>query len=561
MFFLFLKIYLLHCLIVPLGAYFISKKENNYITYSTQLIYGIILISFIALLINFFFPLKNVINSISILLLLIFMWKKLTSFFLQKEFYIFCFASTLIISILIVGSNVYRPDAGLYHLPYINILNNEKIIIGLSNLHFRYAHTSILQHTSAILNNFIISINGIVLPSALIFSAVLINFISRTFNLIKLNKYNIELYFLIFVQTFIFYKMNRYSEYGNDAPSHLLFFYLLSIILKNKFNVKEVLNTFLLILFIILNKIILVLSFFFIFLIWDKIKILDFFKYKRTYFISVFFVLWLVKNILISGCLIFPVTSSCFDSFKWSNKNLSKEVSIENEAWAKGWPDYLNKNKKNDKLLKIDQYSKNFNWIKTWSSNHLLFMLNLTSIYLLLNIVVFFIFFRVKINNFAKVVESNNLISITVLLLIIFNLFWLIKLPVFRYGYSYNITLIAILFSFIGLKFFTQRDNYKKKYLVFLIICLCIFTLKNLNRLNNIELNYKNYPWPKFYSMDNKYNDYPILEEFYISKKKFYKPASNEYCMYFKSPCINYGNYLNTKLQKSLSYIIVYLDK
>ena len=130
--------------------------------------------------------------------------------------------------LLIIGSNVYRPDAGLYHLPYINILNNEKIIIGLSNLHFRYAHASILQHTSAILNNFVIGINGIVLPSALIFSAILVNFISRTFNLIKLNKYNIEFYFLIFVQIFMFYKMNRYSEYGNDTPSHLLFlsFYL-----------------------------------------------------------------------------------------------------------------------------------------------------------------------------------------------------------------------------------------------------------------------------------------------------------------------------------------------
>ena len=49
----------------------------------------------------------------------------------------------------------YRPDAGLYHLPYISILNENKIIIGLSNIHFEFGHVSILQYLSAIYNNFL----------------------------------------------------------------------------------------------------------------------------------------------------------------------------------------------------------------------------------------------------------------------------------------------------------------------------------------------------------------------------------------------------------------------
>mgnify|MGYP001335870208 CR=1 FL=1 len=88
---------------------------------------------------------------------------------------------------------------------------------------------------------------------------------------------------------------------------------------------------------------------------------------------------------------------------------------------------------------------------------------------------------------------------------------------------------------------------------------MCVFTVKNINRIINIELNYTNYPWPKFYSMNNK-NDYPILNEFYISEKKFYKPAKNNYCMYFKSPCINYGNYLNAKLIKKSGYYFIFLN-
>ena len=60
--------------------------------------------------------------------------------------------------------------------------------------------------------------------------------------------------------------------------------------------------------------------------------------------------------------------------------------------------------------------------------------------------------------------------------------------------------------------------------------------------------------------MDDAKNTYPKLEEFYISEKKFYKPSKDNYCMYFKSPCINYGNYLNAKILIKNSYYIAFLD-
>ena len=37
----------------------------------------------------------------------------------------------------------------------------------------------------------------------------------------------------MFLTIFIFYKINRYSEFGNDAPAHLLMFLLISEIIKN----------------------------------------------------------------------------------------------------------------------------------------------------------------------------------------------------------------------------------------------------------------------------------------------------------------------------------------
>ena len=149
--------------------------------------------------------------------------------------------------LLISKSNTYRPDAGLYHLPYTNILNEEKIIFGLSNLHFRFGHISIIQYTSAIFNNFIFSSNGIIFPSALIYSAILINFCFQILSYLKKRNYNIHLFFLILTIIFISGKIGRYSEFGNDIPAHILFLFLISEVLKHgsKTNIEEIKNFFL----------------------------------------------------------------------------------------------------------------------------------------------------------------------------------------------------------------------------------------------------------------------------------------------------------------------------
>ena len=85
------------------------------------------------------------------------------------------------------------------------------------------------------MNNYLLGVNGIVIPSAILMSSILINFTFRILNKINIKEFNIELYFLLFIQIFIFFKINRYSEYGNDAPAHLLFFYLISILIKKVF--------------------------------------------------------------------------------------------------------------------------------------------------------------------------------------------------------------------------------------------------------------------------------------------------------------------------------------
>ena len=73
---LFLKVFTIHFFLIPIGIFFVSKQENKFITYSTQLVYGIVLISFMALLLNFFTPLNQIINTFTITALLLIIYKR-----------------------------------------------------------------------------------------------------------------------------------------------------------------------------------------------------------------------------------------------------------------------------------------------------------------------------------------------------------------------------------------------------------------------------------------------------------------------------------------------------
>ena len=142
---------------------------------------------------------------------------------------------------------------------------------------------------SAVTNNLIFSINGIVFAGALIASAVIINFSSNLFHYLKIKKLNFHFFFLFSIFIFIIYKMNRYGEYGNDAPAHFVMFLLVSEIIKNlesKNNIsKNIPNYLTLAMFVIMNKVILITSILFPLILFTKKNFLNCLINKKTIFL------------------------------------------------------------------------------------------------------------------------------------------------------------------------------------------------------------------------------------------------------------------------------------
>ncbi len=518
--------------------YYFKKNSNKL---SENAIFGTILVSFIALLTNFFPPLNKVISTIIFIIPFLFFLKIKIS---KKELF-FCFKTSIIVFLLIAYSDINRPDAGLYHLPYTQVLNENKIIVGLSNLHFRFGHISIIQYISAINNNYITGIQSITIPLGSLVVFIIFYFVDEVISFLKNTKFELNDIFSLFVLIYIAYKINRYSAFGNDAPAHLLFFYLISIYLKSEVNYNFLKKTSLTATYIFLNKITLGLAFFIPFTIYLKLNK----KYKIFFsFSSLLIILWLLKNILVSGCLIYPINKTCFYKFSWADKTETIKQNISAEVWSKGWPD------RNDEAITENKFLKNFNWVNTWSSNHLRYILKILIPYIFLLLVILFVFnFYKKNKNKYLFVKDNKKKNVVITISTLGSIIFFLKFPLYRYGYSYLVTLIIFL---IG----SYIHSYnllliKKIFRLILIASIIVFFAKQLDRINN---NYKSYNiWPSIYSFIPNKESIEPKEKIVGTNYKIF--VSEKECMYLRAPCTNIYK-LNIKHKKIIGYDLIYTN-
>ena len=547
MFFFFLKVIITVSFYLVLGKLTVFKilkyENNNSIDYS---IIGIISVSIIALIVNFILPLNLFINSIFffIFFIIFFIFKQK----LKNFDYLFILVVSLLTFLIILFDNEFRPDAGLYHLPYIQILNENNILFGLVNVHSRFGHISIIQYLSAFNLNIFTNKIGIIIPSAIIFSLIYLYFLNDIYKFIKKkDKFSLGKIFSIFIIIYISYKINRYSEFGNDAPAHLLFFYLISKFIyfeKNSFKTAH--NLYLYSAYLFLNKVFFIFTFILPIYFVIKNKKLFFKLSKSIPSLILFF--WILKNILISGCILFPMKISCFSSLQWTNIELTEKSELEADAWTKAWPQNL------DKKLSMKEFTKNFKWLDAWTSVHFKYITKLLLPYLIFITLILIYTINVKKKSLNNLITNEKYFYLLLLSIIGVAGFFL-KFSIYRYGYSYLI-IFFFMISFWSFKFINKEKFLNICKIILPLSLVVIFSKqllryqKNYNKINYVP----NHIFINEEKYDEKYNKIILSNNFpvYYSKTE---------CFYGLSPCTNYrygADNKEIKHKKKLIFNIIY---
>ena len=111
---------------------------------------------------------------------------------------------------------------------------------------------------------------------------------------------------------------------------------------------------------------------------------------------------------------------------------------------------------------------------------------------------------------------------------------WFIKTPLFRFGFSYLISLISLFFAMVCSKY--ENFNNRKIFISLLILCTAVFVGKNSLRLLNYPNQSNSNIWPKIKLYDNEKQ----LKKINTGELKYYESTAESGFGF--APCTHYKN-------------------
>ena len=486
------------------------------------------------LAINFFLPLNKSVVPVLLVIFSLFIFgliesikSKLKNVNLFNQVFI-----PLIVSISSYGIK-FHYDAGAYHLNFQNWIYQERIVLGLSNLNPYYSYGSIQEYISATFQYFNLN-----LLNYFVELTFFVSFLGLLHTLIRQNKN----YFLknsaLLLSIFLFLDNFGFKGGGNgsvqiqmvgkpDTAVGILWV-VSTLIIFNGFVRKESNN--------IDFFIILLTSLFafqlkvnsgplFILIIFYMIyfkNTINLFQKNNLYLYSIAF-LYLVKNFLISGCVIYPLNFSCIPAAGWLNFAHIRESS------------YITI-RDNRRLRLDDGFTEWFNNFFSHAYNEQIYK------NLLLTLIIIFCFNKV----FYKRPVKNTGLKIFYLIYLILNYaLFLLTVPAFRNGYGLFMSTILI---------FTISENPIKKsfqilfnrYTYFtLILIICVLLPRSFMYSdaisNNLEL--------KDFEMGT--STYTNFDESYVF------PNENNQCWKKQNCILKTQHNVEIKTSKINNYLII----
>ena len=554
----FIFIFIFFSLSIVGYGYYLKKyltNENNF-EIGESGIFGLIFLYLIAVTIHFFFSLNQV-TSISILLigflLSIKILSKIREYF-NKNLSIYLLI--LFLSLVLAATNNLHDDVYLYQLPYINYLQSEKIIFGLSSLNDFAAYSHGLYDLMSLFKVPIFK-NQTIFLIPVIFVMFFLFIINDN---LKINKNYLKVFSYIILFLFLF-KFTRSKQFGTDVPVICLLFliqiYILNYIKSG--NKDYFFKSITIFIFAVFLKIYAVFAVFYFLIFLSKFKenILNIFKNRNLiFFICFICLITFSKNLIHTGCLMYPVTSTCFDkeNVSWSIGKKAIELrKVSLEAATKGIRIYIRNQNHNEiitpeEYLEKFKYSYHLNVIQDPDFERFLILISIFIILCFMNSVNFFIKKKDYLNEekFDKKILYLSFFPF---------LAWIIYIPHIRYGgYSYIAFFLYLLF--LELNFFKYLT--KKNLNILLVLGLVFIFSKNSIRIKD------EYHLKKFST-----NNYPLPEykTFKFSSKKINNLELNisdhwQLCGEIPFPCLVQTNFDSINQIKSvLGYYFINSDE
>lgn len=489
--------------VIGYGRFFSNYLFHSFknLSIGYQGILGLVLLLVYSYISNIFYSHNFFHNVILIILGLFLFFKTKNNFNYNLTFTVF---SLLFISLIIFKTH---DDFPYYHFAYSYYLTQSDLIVGLGNLNHGFRTPSSIFYLNSLFYLPNVKYYFFHLPAVLILGYTNLILLDILFEFFKKKKKqfnpNYIFYFSILVILFINIFFYRIAEHGTDRSAQILIFlFLIDFFVLIEFKEKYYIQ--LSKIFVLLSLIITLKAFYFLYLIFtfpilfflfqnfEFKKILNLiFKDKVIYLFltSIFFLLLI--NFFNSGCLLYPVQITCFESVSWSIPK--DEVLIMNnwyEQWSKAGagPDFRVENP--------EIYIQKFNWIENWIEKY---FFNKVSDFLfgifILSIILYFFFYS-KINIKLKI---NNYLYFIYFIIILLFLEWLYNHPSLRYGgYVLISTIIFLPLSVLLSKFSQNKINSKKKIFILLVLVSVIFFSRNINRIEDEVKKYSFKPFSNY---------------------------------------------------------------
>lgn len=506
---------------------FLFKKEKEIEINNIDILYGFFFLIFLSLFLNFFFPLKY------FLILIFFIGSYYFYVSLIKKInkinYVLHFIILFCISAIVYrnGDNV---DTPMYHLQIIKWLYNEKIVFGLSNLEIRFGSNSLWFSLLSLLQIKFKNFNSIYILNVIPFSI----FFYQTLFFQKRLSYIFLCLSLTFILLFSFLHpfMNGVilnHLHNTEVDTVGMVFFILSFYSFLKFFEKKSIEN--LRILIICSVICMVIKLSYIGVVFlPLIAMYKFYKKnlfalfsEKTNFIVILLIFgWLIKNFIISGCYIFPISFLCFE-VSWSPgleeiQNYSNVV----KGFARDTRDRLMYSNFQHTIYSYDWFIP---WFKDYALNNAFLKIFFIIIFVSMLALIIMKYFNLFDDFISK--KKNDYLIFCIVILPSF-IIWF-NAPETRFGWGSMIS-----FSCLILSISIYHLKYLKK-LSFLIIqnssiIIIIFLLLD----NKSSLSLKNFWNPYIKNIDyskiikiGSYNNYEVYR------------STNWKCYDYKKICVN----------------------